>query len=77
MGSEMSDFVLSLAQGAAAAAAFGLVGILLMILGFRLFDLSVPFNLNKELAEDNNVAVAIVMGSVILAIAVVVAAAIS
>ena len=61
-----------------ATAIFGLVGIFLMLAGFKLFDLMTPkIDLEKELGENKNVAVAIVVASVILGIAIVVSAAMS
>lgn len=61
-----------------ATAIFGLVGIVLMLGGFKLFDMMTPkIDLEKELGENKNVAVAIVVASVIIGIAIVVAAAMS
>ncbi len=61
-----------------ATAIFGLVGIVLMLGGFKLFDLMTPkIDLEKELGENKNVAVAIVVASVIIGIAMVVSAAMS
>ncbi len=61
-----------------ATAIFGLVGIVLMLSGFKLFDIMTPkIDLEKELGENKNVAVAIVVASVIIGIALVVSAAMS
>lgn len=61
-----------------ATAIFGLVGIGLMLLGFKIFDWMTPkLDLEKELGENKNVAVAIVIASVIIGISIVVAAAMS
>jgi putative membrane protein len=55
---------------------FAIVGILLMVLGFKVFDWITPkIDIQKELAERNNIAVGIVIGSVIIGVALVVAAA--
>jgi putative membrane protein len=54
--------------------AFGAVGILLMLAGFKLFDWITPgINVEHELAEKHNVAVAIVAAAVILGVCIVVA----
>ena len=54
-----------------AACAFGVVGIALMMIGFKAFDVITPkIDIQKELAEHHNMAVAIVIASVILGIAV-------
>ncbi len=61
-----------------ATAIFGLVGIGLMLLGFKMFDWMTPkLDLEKELGENKNVAVAIVIASVIIGISIVIAAAMS
>ena len=49
-----------------------------MLSGFKLFDIMTPkIDLEKELGENKNVAVAIVVASVIIGIALVVSAAMS
>ena len=61
-----------------ATAIFGLVGIGLMLLGFKVFDWLTPkIDLEKELGENKNVAVAIIVASVMIGIAIVIAAAMS
>jgi putative membrane protein len=55
---------------------FGLVGIILALIGFKLFDLITPFNLEKEMCENKNVAVGILCGAIVLGVCVIVAAAI-
>jgi len=61
-----------------ATAIFGLVGIGLMLLGFKVFDWMTPkIDLEKELGENRNVAVAIVIGAVMIGIAIIIAAAMS
>lgn len=57
---------------------FGLIGMALMVIGFKLFDFMTPhISLEKELAENKNIAVAIVVASVIIGTALIVAAAMS
>ena len=61
-----------------ATAIFGLVGISLMLVGFKVFDWMTPrIDLEKELGENKNVAVAIVIASVMIGISIVIAAAMS
>ena len=56
---------------------YALVGILLMVLGFKVFDWITPrVDLQKELAEKHNIAVAIICGAVILGVACIVAVAV-
>jgi Domain of Unknown Function (DUF350) len=56
---------------------FGLMGIALAIIGFKLFDLVTPFNLEKEMCENKNVAVGILCGGIVLGICWIVAASMS
>ncbi|QEL15354.1 DUF350 domain-containing protein [Limnoglobus roseus] len=59
-----------------AAAAFGLLGIVMLAIGFKVFELITPrVDLEKELAE-KNVAVGIVVGALLLGIAMIVTRAI-
>jgi putative membrane protein len=60
-----------------AAAAFGLLGIFLLVLGFKIFELVTPrVDLEKELAE-KNLAVGIVVGALLVGIALIVSRAIA
>ena len=52
---------------------FGLVGIALAVLGFKVFDWATKIDVERELAEKNNVSVAIVSAAVILGICYIVA----
>ena len=56
-------------RGVIAAVLYGLLGLGLVLLGFKLFDWITPrMNIEKELAEKNNIAVAIVVGSIIIGV---------
>ena len=56
---------------------FGLIGILLTILGLKIFDWITPrLDIQKELVEKTNIAVAIVSAALILGICHIVAVAI-
>lgn len=58
-----------------AFAVYGGMGLLLTLLGFKLFDWVTPgIRLEQELAEKQNVAVAIVVAAIILGVAGVVSA---
>ncbi len=59
-----------------ATVVYGLVGMGLAFVGYKVYSWIVPFDLNKELAEDDNPAVGIVVGAVILGVSIIVAAAI-
>jgi putative membrane protein len=55
---------------------FGVVGICLTIAGYKIFDWVTPIDVEKELADKQNMAVAIVCAAVIIGIAIVLHAAI-
>ena len=56
------------------AALFGLSGIVLLIIGYYLWELITPYNLRREIHENRNVAVAIVVAAFILGMAMIIAA---
>jgi putative membrane protein len=56
--------------GLVASTVFGLLGIILLVLGYKVFDWLTPkLHLETELGEKHNVAVAIVVASIILGVA--------
>lgn len=55
---------------------YGIIGIILTIAGYKIFDWITPIDVEKELSERQNIAVAIVCAAVIVGIAIVVSAAI-
>lgn len=59
-----------------AALAFSSLGILLFALAFIIIVKVTPFSLRKEIEEDQNTALAIIIASVIIGIALIVSAAI-
>ena len=52
---------------------YSMLGIVLAIIGYKIYDWITPFSLTKELAEDQNVAVGIVVGSMMLGICLIIA----
>lgn len=58
------------------AGAFAILGIVVFLLAFLLMKQLMPFSLRKEIEDDQNTALGILMGSVILGLALIVAAAI-
>jgi uncharacterized membrane protein YjfL (UPF0719 family) len=55
---------------------FGVLGIVLFAVAAKTIKAVVPFSLTKEIAEDQNVALGVVMGSIMLGLAIIVAAAV-
>ena len=56
--------------------AFTTVGLILFAFAFWIMNKVAPFSVRKEIEDDQNTALAIVMGSVIIGIALIVAAAV-
>ena len=54
---------------------FSAVGIVAAIAGYKLFDKCTPGDLHNEIVQNKNVAAAIVAGSVILGVCIIIAAA--
>ncbi len=55
---------------------FAILGIVLAIVGFKLFDMLTPGKLDDEILQKQNIAAAILAGAFILGICIIVAAAI-
>jgi putative membrane protein len=52
---------------------FSMVGIALAIIGFKLFDLAIKFDIEREICEKNNLAAAVLAGAVVLGTCIIVA----
>ena len=62
--------------GLIATLVYSLIGIVMFAVCFLVIRLVTPFSLRKEIEEDQNTALAILIGSVILGLSIVIAAAI-
>jgi uncharacterized membrane protein YjfL (UPF0719 family) len=58
------------------AIVFSAVGMFILAIAFRIFDLLTPGNLWKEIVEEKNIALAITAGAMTLAMAQIIASAI-
>lgn len=65
----------SLGEAVGYMALFAAIGILLAIIGYKLFDKCTPGDMHKEIVENKNVAAAIIGGAVILGVCIIIAAA--
>lgn len=65
----------SLGQAVGYMLLFALIGVLAAIAGYKLFDKCTPGDMHHEIVQNKNVAAAIVAGSVILGVCIIVAAA--
>jgi uncharacterized membrane protein YjfL (UPF0719 family) len=57
------------------ASVLGLAGIALLIIGYYIWELVTPYNLRRELQENKNLAVAVVVAAFIIGMAIVIGAA--
>lgn len=64
-------------SGVVDTAIFSLVGIIMMAIGFFLICLITPFSIKKEIEDDQNTALGIIIGSVILGISIIIASVIA
>jgi hypothetical protein len=55
---------------------FSIVGVIVLMVGYKIFDMVTPFDLNHQIAEDNNTAAGIAVAGVIIALGLIVAAAV-
>lgn len=69
----MTDLT-SLGQHLIATAIYTLMGLLIFALAFFLMEKLTPFSVRKEIEEDHNVALAIIMASIVIGIAMIVCA---
>lgn len=67
----------TLLEALATTLIFVFVGLIFFALAFGILGKATPFSIRKELEEDHNTALAIVIGSIMLGIAIIIAAAIS
>ena len=65
----------SLGQAVGYMMLFGVIGILMAIVGYKLFDKCTPGDLHKEIVENKNTAAAIIGGAVIIGVCIIIAAA--
>ena len=72
MSAEFSPFLRTIV----ASLAYSLIGLALFGLCFWVISAVTPFSIRKEIEEDQNTALAIVIGSVILGLSLIIAAAI-
>ena len=64
-------------QGLLASVIYSLMGLAVFVAGFYIIRLIFPFDVHKEIEADQNTALGIVIGSFILGLAIIIAAAIS
>lgn len=69
-------FGAEMVHGLVGAVVYSILGFIVLMIGFKVFDIVTPFDLNKEIAEDDNPAAGIVVAGMMIALGIIVAAAI-
>ncbi|MCA9554709.1 MAG: DUF350 domain-containing protein [Myxococcales bacterium] len=59
-----------------ASVVYSLIGVAIFAIAFLLMERIAPFSLKKELAEDDNIAVGILLGSIVIGLSIIISAAI-
>jgi len=55
---------------------YSIVGIIMFLVAFFIMDKLTPFSIRKEIEEDQNIALGIILGSVFIALAIIISSAI-
>lgn len=63
-------------QNILASIAYSAVGTVIFIVAYKVMERILPFNMDKELSEDHNTAVGILIGSIMIGLAIIIAASI-
>src|SRR5687767_10618037 len=70
------DYLEDLVTDMGIALLFGLVGVVLLVIGYRVIDLLTPGNLGRQLCEDRNRNAGVIVASGVLSIGIIVTSAI-
>jgi putative membrane protein len=66
----------ALIKAAVGSALFGVIGLIFFGIAFAVIQKVLPFSMRKEIEEDQNTALGIVLGAVIIGIAMIISAAV-
>jgi putative membrane protein len=67
----------NLGEAAVSSAVFAGIGIVVFAIAFWIMNKLAPFPIKKEIEEDQNVALAVIMAGVIIGVSLIIAAAVS
>jgi uncharacterized membrane protein YjfL (UPF0719 family) len=68
--------MMNMVQNIEAALAFAFIGIVVFVLAFVVIDRLTPYHLWKEIVEEKNVALAVLVGAMSIGICIIIAAAV-
>jgi hypothetical protein len=55
---------------------YSIIGLIVLVVGYKIFDLVTPYDLNYQIAEDNNTAAGVAVAGILIALGLIVSAAI-
>ncbi|WP_051203265.1 DUF350 domain-containing protein [Hugenholtzia roseola] len=67
----------SLLQGVADSLLYSFIGLAMALLAFKVIDWITPGKMSEQIAKENNIALAIVVGSLVLGVCIIIAQVIS
>jgi putative membrane protein len=67
----------NLGEAAASSAVFAAIGLFVFGMAFWIMNKVTPFSIKKEIEEDHNVALAVIMAGVIIGVSLIISAAVS
>lgn len=68
--------VQALARGVVASLVYSLIGVVVLGLAFAVINKLLPFSLRKEIEDDQNIALGIVLAAVIIGLAMIISASV-
>ena len=54
---------------------FSIAGLIILMIGYKVFDMATPYDLNRQIAEENNTAAGLAVAGVLVSLGIIVAAA--
>jgi uncharacterized membrane protein YjfL (UPF0719 family) len=72
----MMDWLSQHARGVLDSVLYSVVGTLVLLLSFWFIEKVLPFSMRKEIAEDHNVALGIILGAFVIGLSLIVSTAI-
>ena len=55
---------------------YSMIGVAMFIIAFKIIDVITPYSIHKEISDKQNVALGVIIGSIMIALSIIIAAAI-
>lgn len=76
-GTEGMSPLAGIGWGVLATVVYGLLGIVLALVGYKAFEIVLPFSVKHELEEDHNMSVGVLLAAMVLGTSIIIAATIA